>query len=419
MDLVHTSAFYSDSPTKKLALCLFNRATYSRCKNLINELLRYPNIELDIYLSSSLLWETFGDAYKYIEKSHPKARFYKIPIEGPEFGHYAMAKQCGEITRLFAQAFEGKRPDAVILVADRFETLGAAISASYLNIPIIHLQGGEITGNIDDKVRHAVTQLSDFHFVSTELAKKYLLQMGVDMTRVFNTGCPSVDVIRRNRIKRSHPKEKYFFCIFHPDTESSDQAYEQTKVVMDAVFEYAMRFRHRCYWYLPNPDPGREKITEFLSTVMKENADLVVKAVNEPPEEFLWRLGGARLVIGNSSCGIRECSYLGIPAINIGNRQRYRERFYNVMDVGFERGSILEALETQHIAGRYPRSLLFGDGKAARAIALYIQRIELNLRGPMTYPLWPEFREAHFGARREEKIRKRTKLKDPVCTQSQ
>ena len=383
---------------------IFNRATYGRSKSLIEDISKYPHMKLTVVLSSATLWEEFGKASDYIQGAHPNVDLVEIGRNDPT--HLGMARSAGEIVSKFCEYYHAHDFDGVIVIADRYETLPAAVAATYLNIPLIHIQGGELTGNIDDRVRHSITKLADYHFVSTRLAKEYVVAMGEDHSRVFNTGCPSLDIIHDNSIHRYESKENYILCIFHPETENVDEAYDQTEVLLNAVEEYCKLFGQRCYWFYPNPDPGRQKIIELLDRRF-DHSQIFVKAVNKEPEKFLWQLAGARIIVGNSSCGIRESSYLGVPSVNVGDRQGLRERAQNILDASFEHNDILSALKFQHKRQRYGKTHLFGTGRASEYIAKYLDRMDLSLKGTLTYPRRPEFRNRHFGEKRFNEHKKR------------
>jgi bifunctional UDP-N-acetylglucosamine 2-epimerase / N-acetylmannosamine kinase len=386
---------------KHLCLCIFNRATYARSKVLIDEIAKYPWMKLTVALSSALLWKEYGSAgEEYIRDGHKNVTFELIEVPQNEPTHLGICLGSSDLLAAFARYFASKSFHGVIVVADRYETLPCAMAAAYQNIPLIHIQGGEITGNIDDKVRHAITQLADWHFVSTDVAKDYLIAMGVESFRVYNTGCPSLDLINRNTIIRSVGKEKYILSIFHPETENTDHAFEQTEIVLKATLEYCAKYGARCYWFYPNPDPGREEITRLLDRALSENPEFLVKAINKEPEVFLRQLAGARFIVGNSSCGIREASFLGVPALNVGARQRMRERGINVYDLPYDSTLIFSAMEKAHEMRRYIKSYLYGDGRASKFIATYLTRIDYSLRGPLTYPFNYNFKSRHFGENR-------------------
>jgi UDP-hydrolysing UDP-N-acetyl-D-glucosamine 2-epimerase len=401
MSVDHLSQFYKSLPPRKICLCVFNRATYGRTKVLIEELGKRENISLTVVLSSSLLWKEFGDAGRaYIRKDSSRVAYELLDIPRAEQSHLGSIKEAAQIADRFGDYFSRHEFDAVVVVADRYETLPAALACAYLNIPLVHIQGGEITGNIDDKVRHSVSMLADYHFVATENAKTYLLALGQERDRIFNTGCPSIDLVRVARARRFRPKERYVLAIFHPETERAEEAFEQTKTVLEATLEYCAKYSAKCYWFYPNPDPGREAITRYLDEAIQAYGPYFVKAVNEEPEDFLRRLAGARYIIGNSSCGIRESSYIGVPAINVGARQRVRERSWNVIDTGYDKDAILKAIEESHVIERHLPSRLYGTGYASREIADYLSRIDFTLKGPLTYPTQFQYREKHFGESR-------------------
>lgn len=398
----YPTAFIAHLEELKLHLCLFNRATYSRCKALIEELSKYPNIKLTLICSSSLLMGDYGKAIDYIRRDHRNCHIETIDEMPQNPTGTGSAMLVGKLMIALSGYFSTTKPNAVIVVADRFETWAPALVARCHNIPIVHIQGGEITGNIDDVIRHSITQVADYHFVSTYAAKTYLIEMGQEPKRVYLTGCPSLDVIARNKIFRRWGKGKYIISIFHPETNLVEKAYEQTKIVMEAVIEYCILNDYKCYWYYPNPDPGRMEIVRYLDSVLSEYSKHIVKAINLEPEQFLRQLAQCRLIIGNSSCGIRESSRLGVPSINVGDRQLLRERSNNVMDVGYDKDKIFRLLKKQHDMEKYTPSNLYGSGQSTKRMAEYLARMNYSLKGPLTYPLQAKFKEQHFGITRFE-----------------
>lgn len=391
--------------TKRIYLCIFNRASYGRHKILIERLGDIPNIELTVLLSSSMLWEEFGNAAaSYATCNNPKVKHKLIKIEYLGSSLLNSVIDSSLLALRFGKVFSEDKPDAVILIADRYETLPAAMAASYQNIPIIHIQGGEITGNIDDKVRHAVTQLSDYHFACTPLARKYLLLMGQDPKRVWDFGCPSLDLIKDYKIKRDDIDKlnKKIIVIFHPETENHQDAYKQTEIVLRAVTKFCLAHKYyKCIWYYPNNDPGRESIINLLDGAVKHYSKHLFKAVNEDPVTFLRRLAQCRLIVGNSSCGIRESSYLGVPSINIGERQRLRQRALNVVDAPFDKDQIIMAMENQNTVMKYKPSFLYGTGQASKYIADKISSLDIKSKGPLTYPYRKEFYDIHFTGKKQ------------------
>jgi len=375
---------------------IFNRATYARVRSIFVESMFDTEVKFTILAGSGLLDSKYGKAIDIIREELPHIKIYELDYtperDNPERVNFISA----EIQKSIATHLISHKYDGGLVIADRFETLPAAMALTYSGIPLMHLQGGEVTGNIDERVRHAVTKLSDYHFACTSLAKKYIIQMGEEQNRVFFTGCPSLDAIKEFAIRRNTPDERYIMCIFHPDTENLDVQVEQTTAVLNAVLDYCAKYGCRCYWYWPNPDKGREKVLEVIEKAHKQNDMFLTKAVNLSPKDFLKQLSGAKVVIGNSSVGIRECSYIGVPAINIGDRQSIRERSHNVLDVEPQWEQILKGLEAQTAAKKYKRVYLFGDGDANKNIISHIKRFVWSKKGPITYPYQWENKREHF-----------------------
>jgi UDP-hydrolysing UDP-N-acetyl-D-glucosamine 2-epimerase len=285
-----------------------------------------------------------------------------------------------------------------VTVADRYETMATAIAASYMNIPVVHVQGGEVTGSIDEKVRHAVTKLSNLHFVATEKAAERVIRMGENPATVFVTGCPSIDLAAAIMEKPSpniDPFAKYggvgpildisngyVVVIQHPVTTEYAEAKQQ---VMETL--YAMRdLGMPALWFWPNVDAGSDGTSKGIRTFREfEQAPNIHFFKNMWPEDFLCLVYNSKCIVGNSSMAIRECAYLGVPAVNIGIRQRGRERVNNVIDVDHERSAIKEAI-CHHLAnGRYPSNSIYGNGKAGQWIADLLAHVQLNIEKRLTY----------------------------------
>jgi len=405
---------------KKIIIPIFNRATLARCGSVVRELSLRQQYEVVLVVSNSLLWKEFDASAEYIKANSDRIRVenielnYKPSLDG-------MSRTAGEITSRFSEFFTKERPDLVIAIADRFETLPMATAAAYLNIPLAHIQGGEVTNNIDDRVRHAVTKLSDYHFCCTRLAKQYLIAMGEDDSRVFHFGCPSLDIIKDIGIQRKGKasyKRSEIICIFHPETDNVEDAYHQTEIVIKAVMEFCLTYSCTVQWYMPNPDPGRTEIIELLDNALKRFDPVMKKAPNLSPTDFLRSLNRCSVIVGNTSCIFREASYLGVPAVNIGDRQGLRERSWNVYDADYEHNEIIEAMKIQMNKKAFKRSFLYGAGQAGFNIASQIDALQLSRKPSLSYPLWVDYRGDHFQMKRyrKHKLRKtdNTKLIPPI-----
>jgi UDP-hydrolysing UDP-N-acetyl-D-glucosamine 2-epimerase len=297
-----------------------------------------------------------------------------------------------------ATVFDNLGPDAVVTVADRYETLATAVAASYMNIPVVHVQGGEVTGSIDEKVRHAVTKLANLHLVSTALARERVIRLGEHPDTVVLTGCPSIDIAAEvaaspaldfdpfDRYGGVGPRENladgYLVVMQHPVTTEYDEARRQVEETLYAVKDVGLPV----LWFWPNVDAGSDGTSKGIRVFReKERPASFHFFRNMFPEDFLRLLCGATAIIGNSSVAIRECSFLGVPAVNIGNRQRGRERGRNVIDVEHDRAAIAAAIREHARRGRPAPDPLYGDGRAGERIAEALACAELRVDKQLTY----------------------------------
>jgi UDP-hydrolysing UDP-N-acetyl-D-glucosamine 2-epimerase len=297
-----------------------------------------------------------------------------------------------------ATTFDNLKPDVVITIADRFETLSTAIAASYMNIPLAHVQGGEVTGSIDEKVRHSVTKLSDLHFVATQRAAERVIRMGEDPETVFVTGCPSIDLaaeILADTKLDFDPFRKYggvgatpdlshgyVVVMQHPVTTEYELARNHTSETLYAVRDLGLP----TLWFWPNVDAGSDGTSKGIRAFRELEQPVNIHFFkNMFPSDFLRLIYNSRCLIGNSSVGIRECSYLGIPVVNIGSRQMGRERGQNVLDVGYDRYSIIDAIKKQLNNGRYFQNKLYGDGGAGVRISRLLAEVPLKVEKKLMY----------------------------------
>lgn len=375
---------------KKIGVVVTSRASYSRVKSVLIAIKNHKDLELFLVGGASLLLYKYGNAAEIMEKDGFKIneKVYMV-VEGEN--PTTMAKTVGIGIMELSTIFDNHKPDIVISIADRFETICTAIAASYLNIPIAHIQGGEISGSIDEKVRHSVTKFSSIHFVANEYAAKRVRLMGEPKDTIFVTGCPSVDLAKDVLKDPSFMNSSYLYSKYggtgefvdidkdfvvvmqHSVTTEFDQAYSQTKETIDAVYE--TNIPSIVMW--PNMDAGSDAISkairEFREKVKPTNFHFFR---NLEPEDFLALLIKSKCLIGNSSVGVRECSFLGVPVVNIGTRQRGRERGPNVIDVDHNKKQIISALD-KHLSRNkhHPSVSLYGDGNAGKRIAKTLSRV--------------------------------------------
>jgi UDP-hydrolysing UDP-N-acetyl-D-glucosamine 2-epimerase len=383
--------------TRKICVVITARPSYARIKTVLESVRNHPNLELQLVVGASALLERYGPAIKVIEADgfKPDAVVHMV-VEGENLVTTAKSTGLGVVE--LATIFDNLKPDVVVSVADRYETIATAIAASYLNIPVAHVQGGEVTGSIDEKVRHAVTKLANLHFVSNKQAAERVIRMGEDPATVFITGCPSVDLAARvvaegednfNPFEhyggvghRFNPKGGYVVVMQHPVTTEYEDSLHQINETLAAIEELA----YPTFWFWPNVDAGSDRISKGIRH-FRETHDVpyIYFFKNLTPEDFLRLMIGSNCMVGNSSVSIREASFLGVPAVNIGNRQAGRDRGPNIIDTGYEANEILQAIK-QHLSnGKYPSSDLYGDGQSGRRIADILAEQPLNVDKRLTY----------------------------------
>ena len=375
---------------RKICVVVNSRANYGRIKSVLREINNSPALELQLILGASALLHRFGDVQEIVRADGFKIsnKVYLI-IEGEN--PTTMAKSTGMAIMELATMFENMKPDIVVTVADRFETMATAVAASYMNIPIAHTQGGEITGSIDESVRHAVTKLSHIHFAATEKAARNIIKMGEDPSSVYCTGCPSIDVIADldlslptdifRRYKGVGPdldaSRPYLVVLQHPVTTEYGDGIIQINETLKAVEAIGMQ----TVWLWPNVDAGSDDIAKGLRKYReKKNPDFIHFYRNFSVEDYARLINNCACIVGNSSSALREGAFLGVPAVNLGTRQQNREHGENVIHVNYNSDEIEDAIRRQIKNGRYKKSNLFGEGLAGEQITDILAKVEVNIQ---------------------------------------
>ncbi len=382
---------------RRVCVVITARPSYSRIKTALQALQAHEGVELQLVVAASALLDRYGTAVRVIEADGFKINervFMVLEGESPT----SMAKTTGLGVLELATVFDNLKPQIVVTVADRYETLATAVAASYMNITLAHVQGGEVSGSIDEKVRHAVTKLSDVHLVATKLAAERVIRMGEDPQSVHCTGCPSVDLAADMGAAPAldfDPIQKYggvgpsldlskgyVVVMQHPVTTEYEQARRHVTETLNAVAELGLP----AAWFWPNVDAGSDGtstgIRAFREAVAPRNIHFFKNMV---PTDFLRLIYNSRVLVGNSSVGIREASFLGVPVVNIGTRQAGRERGANVIDVDYDRTEILDAMRKQLDHGRYGRDTTYGDGSAGKRIADVLASVALKSDKRLAY----------------------------------
>jgi UDP-hydrolysing UDP-N-acetyl-D-glucosamine 2-epimerase len=382
---------------RKVCVVVTARPSYSRIKTALKAIQEHPDLELQLVVAASALLERYGNAVQNIEDDGFKiaARVYMV-LEGENLA--AMPKTTGLGMLELSTIFDNLQPHVVVTVADRYETLATAVAAAYMNIPVAHVQGGEVTGSIDEKVRHAVTKLSDLHFVASQKAADRVARMGESPDTVYVTGCPSIDLaasILSDPCLNFNPFERYggvgtvldlskryLVVMQHPVTTEYESARKHVTETLHAVRDCGLP----TLWFWPNVDAGSDGTSGAIRAFREQELPANIHFFkNMVPTDFLRLLYNSACLVGNSSVGIRECSFLGVPVVNIGSRQTGRDRGHNVVDIADDRREIANAIKRQTQNGRYPSDTIYGNGRAGARIAQHLKEAPLKIEKRLTY----------------------------------
>jgi UDP-hydrolysing UDP-N-acetyl-D-glucosamine 2-epimerase len=383
---------------RKVCVVIGSRANYGSIKSVMSAIRAHPELTLQIVVGASALLDRFGSVVDVIERDGfvPDARVNMI-VEGET--PVTMAKSTGLGLLELPTLFELLKPDVVITVGDRFETMATAVAGAYMNIPLAHTMGGEVTGTIDESIRHAITKLAHVHFPANKQAAERILRLGEDPAAVHVVGCPRMDLVAEVTANGSveidagwleregvgghlHIDQKYLLVSQHPVTTEYGRAEEQITETLLALKDLAMP----TIMLWPNVDAGSEDIARGMRKFREHHQlDFIRFYKNFPVETYLRLMQGAACLVGNSSSSIREGAFLGTPAVNIGTRQDGRERGPNVIDAPHDRQVIAEAVRRQVEHGPYPSAHIYGDGKAGARIAEVLARTPLHVQKRIQY----------------------------------
>src|SRR3989338_1172834 len=366
---------------RKICFVITSEIHYARNKLILEALRARKDVDIQIAVGASAILPAYGDVPTLLARDKfPCSAKIMMTFEGGT--PLAMAKTAGFGTSEFANVFDALLPDIVVLRGDRYEVLSAAIAAAYLNIPVAHIEGGDSTGTIDESVRHAITKLSHIHFVTNKIAHARLLRMGENPRFVFNTGSPEIEYIARNKTRfktENHVinslgvgdsidvKKPYTIVMYHPVTTEYGDNRKNTEEILDAVYEAGIP----TIWFWPNTDAGTDEVSKAIRTFREVKKPRHIRFIKYlSPEEFYGLLVFSQCLIGNSSSGIKECSYFGVPVVNVGSRQTGRACGENVVHVPLhDKNTILRAIRTQVAHGKFGQSNLYYKAGTSEKIA--------------------------------------------------
>jgi len=383
---------------RKVCVFVGSRANYSSIKSVMRAVREHPELQLQLVAGASALLDRFGSVVDVMVADGfiPDARVTMI-VEGETPA--TMAKSTGLGLLELPTMFELLKPDVVVSVGDRFETMATAIAAAYMNISVAHTMGGEISGTIDESIRHAVTKLSHVHFPANAAAAERIIRMGEHPDTVHTVGCPRIDLVSEIANSRnSLPHEEWldregvgahvdvtkpFLLVSqHPVTTEYGQGKDQIWETLWALHE--LKMPTIMLW--PNVDAGSEDIATGMRTFREKlRPDYIRFYKNFPIETYVRLMLLCGCAVGNSSAPIREGAFLGVPAVNIGTRQAGRDRGPNVLDVGYSRDEIVDGIRRQIAHGRYPLDSLYGDGHAGGRVADVLARTPLTVQKRLVF----------------------------------
>ncbi|MFC2034065.1 UDP-N-acetylglucosamine 2-epimerase [Chloroflexota bacterium] len=386
-------------PPRKVCVVVASRANYGSIKSAMIAIKNHADLELQLVVCASALLSRFGAVVDIIRHDgfKPDAEVYMI-IEGET--PLNMAKSTGLGLIELATSFQNLKPDIVLTVGDRFETMATAIAASYMNIPLAQTMGGEVSGTIDESIRHAITKLANIHFPANKKSAERIIKLGEEPSRVHVVGCPRIDMVME--VLRDNPHldidifeefkgvggsfsldQPFLLVSQHPVTTEFEDARRQIEETLFALKD--LQIPTIMLW--PNNDAGSDMISKGIRTFREhqEVDHFLHLFTNLPPDVYNKLMFNCACIIGNSSSGIREGAQLGTPTVNIGTRQTDREHGQNIINVGYERKEIYSAIKKQIEHGKYLSEEIYGDGKAGERIADILATCDLAVQKQITY----------------------------------
>jgi UDP-hydrolysing UDP-N-acetyl-D-glucosamine 2-epimerase len=358
----------------------------------------HPDLELQLICSASTLLDRYGQVVNLIERDgfKPAAKVFML-VEGETPA--TMAKSTGLGLMELPTIFDQLQPDIVLTVGDRFETMATTLAAAYMNLPLAHTMGGEVSGTIDESIRHAVTKFAHIHFPACTDARDRILKLGERPEDIHLVGCPRIDlvadVLARDAEEGVGPElfdqgvgghfdldQPFMMVSQHPVTTEYGEGERQINATLKAVQQIGLPTI--VLW--PNADAGSEDIARGMRKFREKNDDSNIHFFkNLPTDTYIRLMARTACLIGNSSSAIREGAYIGTPSVNLGSRQQMRQRGSNVLDVEHDQEQIADAVAQQVKHGRYDMEPVYGDGNAGTRIADALSTCSWTLQKLITY----------------------------------
>lgn len=343
----------------------------------VKKIHNHPNLSLDIVVTGMHLMNEFGNTINEIQQDD--FHYHIVDVHYKEDTKEAMATFIGEFIQKLIPVVSSLEPDIILVLGDRGEMLAGAIVGVYLSRPVAHIHGGEITSTVDDIARHAITKLSHIHFPATEESRDRIIRMGENPDRIFVVGAPGLDqILEEPLLSREELEEKYhldfsnpvILLVQHPVTLELDFTQEQIKQILKAI----AALKYQTIVIYPNADAGGRKIIDEIKKY--KNVPFIQIHKNIMHRDYLSLLKNVTILVGNSSSGIIEAASFGLPVLNIGSRQRGRQRGRNVIDVDYNCNqieakirSVIEDEEFRNLIKKQPNP--YGDGSCGKKLLQY------------------------------------------------
>lgn len=380
---------------RKVAVITGTRAEYGIFKSVLREIEANPKLDLSLIVIGMHLSTEFGYTVKEIEENGFKIDA-KIDVLHSKDTRAAMSKSIGRCMMRTASALEKIKPDILLILGDRSEMLVGAVSATYMGIPIAHIHGGDISGNVDEPVRHAITKLAHIHFAATKESAERIIKMGEDPWRVHVVGAPGLDMILNEKLIEPRELAREYdldlskpvlLVVQHSVITEVDDAPNQIRETLEAIVELG----YQTILIYPNADAGGRRMIEVIREYEKYPFIKTFRSFIH--KEYLSLMKLASVMVGNSSSGIIEAPSLGLPVVNIGTRQKGRQRAENVIDVNYDKEEIKMAIQKALYDEKFKEKVkncknFYGDGKAGIRIANILSKIRIDkklLEKRMTY----------------------------------
>ena len=369
---------------KKICVIATSRATYGYKRKIIQQIKKDKSLKLQVIVTGMHLMKKYGYSINELKKDKVPIN-EKIKIFSNIDSNTHFVKGLSKEMYKLSNSFFKLKPDLVLVTGDRAEMFIAAVTAVYMNIPVAHIQAGDLSGHIDGSVRHAITKISHIHFASCKDSADRVKKMGEQKWRVFNVGAPQLDDLidfkKKIKIKQNIKvllNQQYFLIIQHPVLVEKNETFKNFKNTLVATEDYKEYKKIIIY---PNVDSGNKKIIQLIKKYQKKNDFIIFKNIER--ENFKRILRNSKLILGNSSCGILEAPTFKIPAINIGNRQRDRMQAVNVINSEYKVKKIKKALN-RALKNKFFKLKLkhcknpYGSGKSSEKIIKIIKKIKIN-----------------------------------------